>query len=374
MTIDISDNNPRISYTVASGVTQTSFAVPFEFFDDSDVKVYLNNVLQTITTNYTISGGDGSTGTVTMSVTGPATVVLVREITIERVTDFPTGIDINRAALNTQLDSLTAICADIESKVKRAFRFDLLEAEFDPLPFEGRENKYLAFDTNGLPVFVSGTSSDIVVSTFVETLLPSSNASAFLSGLGINATVTEINYSTGLTGGIQSQLDALSSGKQNLDATLTAYASTLTAANKIPYATSIDVAGELDFKDEDDMASNSATAVPSQQSVKAYVDSEVAGIPSSIGYGQTWQDVKASRANNTQYQNTTGKPIMVFVTGGSVSGTTFITAYAGTASANLIVGRNDSRYGFPSVSFIVPDQHYYKVSAGAGIQYWTELR
>ncbi len=35
-----------------------------------------------------------------------------------------------------------------------------------------------------------------------------------------------------------------------------------------------------DFLDEDDMASDSATAVPSQQSVKAYVDAEVAAIPS----------------------------------------------------------------------------------------------
>ena len=187
---------------------------------------------------------------------------------------------------------------------------------------------------------------------------------------GITATVTELNYTSGVTSSIQTQLD----GKQDIDATLTAYANTLTAANKIPYATSVDVAGELDFKDEDDMASNSATAVPSQQSVKAYVDAEVAGIQSGIGYGQTWQNVAASRANNTQYQNTTGKPIMVFVTGGAVSGTTNITAYAGTASANLIIGRSDARYGYPSVSFIVPDQHYYKVSAGNGIQYWTELR
>jgi hypothetical protein len=59
---------------------------------------------------------------------------------------------------------------------------------------------------------------------------------------------------------------------QPLDATLTALASALTAANKIPYATAADTLGELDFKDEDDMSSNSATAVPSQQSVKAYVD------------------------------------------------------------------------------------------------------
>lgn len=163
-------------------------------------------------------------------------------------------------------------------------------------------------------------------------------------------------------------------GGQPLDATLTALAGTLTGVNKIPYSTSTDIAAELDFKDEDDMASDSATAVPSQQSVKAYVDAEIAGVSSGIGYGQTWQNVAASRANNTEYQNTTGKPIMVFVTGGQVSGTTSIYASVGTSSANLTIAANSARYGFPSVSFIVPDQHYYKVSAGAGIQYWSELR
>lgn len=63
---------------------------------------------------------------------------------------------------------------------------------------------------------------------------------------------------------------------QPLDATLTALASALTAANKIPYATALNTLGELDFKDEDNMASNSATALPSQQSVKAYVDATMA--------------------------------------------------------------------------------------------------
>lgn len=59
---------------------------------------------------------------------------------------------------------------------------------------------------------------------------------------------------------------------QAFDATLTALGGTLTAANKIPYATALNTAGELDFLDEDNMATNSAAAVPSQQSVKAYVD------------------------------------------------------------------------------------------------------
>lgn len=63
---------------------------------------------------------------------------------------------------------------------------------------------------------------------------------------------------------------AIGTNVQAYDGTLLALAGTLTAANKIPYATALDTAGELDFKDEDDMVSNSATAVASQQSIKAY--------------------------------------------------------------------------------------------------------
>jgi hypothetical protein len=44
------------------------------------------------------------------------------------------------------------------------------------------------------------------------------------------------------------------------------------AANKIPYFDSATTASTLDFLDEDNMASDSATGIPSQQSVKAYVD------------------------------------------------------------------------------------------------------
>ena len=57
MTISVSDNTPRVSYSVAQGQTQTSFTVNFEFFAAADLNVFVDNTLKTITTHYTVSGG-----------------------------------------------------------------------------------------------------------------------------------------------------------------------------------------------------------------------------------------------------------------------------------------------------------------------------
>lgn len=125
MTINLSDNDPRISYSVAQGVTQTSFTVPFEFFDNDDLNVFVDGTLKTITTDYTVSGGDGSTGTVTISVTGAtggSTVVITRSIDLDRTTDFPSSGPFNIAALNTELDRLIAITADLKDKTDRSLQ------------------------------------------------------------------------------------------------------------------------------------------------------------------------------------------------------------------------------------------------------------
>ena len=173
MTIDISDNNPRIEYTVAQGVVQTVFTVPFEFFEDSDVSIYVDGTLKVLGTDYNLTGGDGSTGTATFvtatppavqqvtGATGGSTVSIVRHVTLERTTDFAAGQEINRASLNEQLDTITAQIADLDNKVDRTIHLSDFEVAPSMLLTDDRKGRVLAFDTTTGDVEAGPLSNDI---------------------------------------------------------------------------------------------------------------------------------------------------------------------------------------------------------------------
>lgn len=232
MTIDISANNPRISYSVAAGVTQTTFTVPFEFFDDSDLNVYIDTTLKTITTDYTVSGGAGSTGTIIMSVTGPKTVILTRDTTIERTTDFTAGVDINRAALNTQLDTLTAIAADNQDLGERSIRI----TDYDPatanllLPDAStRADKLLSFDTEG----------DIQVQAAGD-LLTGSILGANYTKANYTGNGSQTAYSTVESAGSKNNLQVYVDGVYQNKDTFSISGSTLTFTEAPPLNSSIE--------------------------------------------------------------------------------------------------------------------------------------
>lgn len=174
MTINLSDNNPRISYTVAQGVTQSAFVVPFEFFEDEDLNVYVDSTLQTLTTKYTTADDSGNTiahtsgttgyihftsGNEVTGASGGSTVVITRDVDLERVTDFPTSGPFDVASLNTELDKFMAIAADIDDSVSRAIRLTDYDAvgNLELPPASDRAGKFLSFDAAGIPVVASSS-------------------------------------------------------------------------------------------------------------------------------------------------------------------------------------------------------------------------
>ena len=181
MTISLSDNSPRANYTVNEGATQATFTVPFEFFDDDDLNVYVDGTKKTLTTHYTTSddsgnsqshtsGTDGfvqmTTGNAVTGASGGSSVVIPRDIDLDRTTDFPTSGPFDVATLNTELDRMIAIAADIDDAANRA----LILSDFDTtasliLPnIATRANKQLGFDGSGDLVAEEGKVSSVSIS------------------------------------------------------------------------------------------------------------------------------------------------------------------------------------------------------------------
>lgn len=106
---------------------------------------------------------------------------------------------------------------------------------------------------------------------------------------------------------------------------------------------------------------------PGHVATKYYVDTAVAA-GGGLGFGQSWQDVAGSRASNTVYQNTTGKPIQLRIFIPGTGGGILKASADGMAWATL--GRaNTANDQYPTI----PPGHYYQVEGGA-FNGWTELR
>jgi hypothetical protein len=256
MAINVSDNNPRVNYTATSG--QTVFTVSFEFFEESDLTVYINGTEKTLTTDYTVTGGDGSTGTITL-VTGATAsdkVAIVRDVAIQRTTDFNAGQDINRAALNEQLDTLTALVADIDDRASRALQLNDYEVAVGiTLPATNdRKGKVLGFnattgDVESGPEIadvqsLADVSADIATLADIEDGTDATDAIQTVAGISSDVTtVSGISGNVTTVAGISSDVTAVAADATDIGTVATNIASVNTVATNI--ADVITVANDL---------------------------------------------------------------------------------------------------------------------------------
>ena len=110
---------------VGNGST-TVFPYNNKIFANSDLKVYLDGVLQTLTTHYTVSGAGLTAGGNVTFVIAPAngvSVVIVRDVTNDQQIDYPPGGAFPAASTEDGLDRRTIVSQQNNARLTRALRY-----------------------------------------------------------------------------------------------------------------------------------------------------------------------------------------------------------------------------------------------------------
>ncbi|KAA2214359.1 hydrolase [Teichococcus oryzae] len=154
--IRIGDIAPRAHY--AADGAQTIFVFPFPIFEEGDLEVRLDGMVQS--EGFTIQGVGQSAGGAVLFGVPPAAgrqVLLRRMMVIERITDFQSNGVLRARTLNDELDRQVASLQDVREELRGAVCADPGDVPASlVLPLrEGRANRLLAFDSVGAVTTVS---------------------------------------------------------------------------------------------------------------------------------------------------------------------------------------------------------------------------
>lgn len=177
----------RWSYT-ADGTT-TSFAFDNLIFADTDLKVYVENSLRTLGTDYAVAGAGSISGGMVHFVTAPASgevIAIVREVPFTQTLDLAPLGSFPAEELEKALDRTVILSHQLLDGRDRALRQpDSDVTSIGVLPARDvRAGQYLAFDANGDPMASSGTSTP-AISPFMAMVVDDGDAAEARATLGL---------------------------------------------------------------------------------------------------------------------------------------------------------------------------------------------
>ena len=294
----ISSTIPKIIY-LPSG-TQTVFTVPFIFYTDADIVAveklkaspYTEETL-VLNTDYTLTGGDGAVGELTVSTATPSTkkLIIYSSIDDKQAVNYINNSTFDQEVLEESLDKIVRMIQQKGETIDRCLKMDV-----------GSENAEVPTDGSGYLYYDGSTYSlddlNYTTTNYAGTITAGVDASKPTSPTAKDiyyALDTQKNYfcRVGGTWDYDGVFDDLTvdgalgvTGAATLASTL-AVTGNVTVGGGVTVTGSVNLGGNLSIDgspligsilDEDNMVSDSATSLATQQSIKAYIDSL---IPSS---------------------------------------------------------------------------------------------
>tara|TARA_Y100000817_G_scaffold65790_1_gene49724 strand:- start:8899 stop:12753 length:3855 start_codon:yes stop_codon:yes gene_type:complete len=284
----VSSEVSRVGPFSGNGST-TVFDLTFLFSQDDDLEVTLTNATGTESilskgTHYSVSGAGTATGTVTM-VTAPASgekLTVRRKPVVTQPDDLTNQTDYIPNNHEARWDAQVMQTQRVKEESDRALKIPVSDTGIDlTLPTSTvRASKIMSFDSLGNPSTIA------VDSLSLATLQAFTDWKVDAFTAGSNQTVYNLSGAPGQKTNTTITIDGVTQELANYS--LAAQAITLSTAPAtgskveirygqasstfVPASSSITFAQLADTIDEDNMASDSATKIPTQQSVKAYVD------------------------------------------------------------------------------------------------------
>ena len=116
----VPDNDRRADYTATPG--QDEFEVDFPFYSETDLRVYVDDVLKTLTTHYTVADeGEQNGGSITFitPMVGDEKVAIVGDMTVEKTFQWVTSGDFRAVDLNREINRVVMMLQQITEILSR---------------------------------------------------------------------------------------------------------------------------------------------------------------------------------------------------------------------------------------------------------------
>lgn len=305
-TIISNDVETRDEYTATAG--QTTFPYTFWAKEEDHIDVYVNGVLKTLTTDYTVGavevdGGDDIVFNSGLSLDDAVVITLNPDI--ERLADYQTSGNLKATTLNTELAYITSLFQYINTKIGRGLSLAETTTGVTSVEIAPAASKLIgwAADATSLTNYSIGD-----ISTSIDTVFSGLASGDYIQYDGtnwVNKTNAEIKTDLGLklnnyiatsapTVNDDSD-DGYDVGSKWIDTTNDNVYHCVDAS----VGAAVWVLGDLEASDlgsaaaatlidDDTMATATSSNVASAESIKAYVDTEVAGVATGItDYGST---------------------------------------------------------------------------------------